>query len=90
MVPVNGPSFGCAGGRLRRYPGDTESASIFATVRGRAHNVALLPAGLDPQSEPHIAPERRAPRPLPRGQCRLPTKATAAAVSLRRTGLPGP
>src|ERR1700726_706695 len=32
--PVNGSSFGRAGGRLRRYPGGTENASIFATVRG--------------------------------------------------------
>jgi hypothetical protein len=34
MTPVNGSSFGRAGGRLRRYPGGTENASIFATVRG--------------------------------------------------------
>jgi len=32
--PVNRSSFGRAGGRLRRYPGGTENASIFATVRG--------------------------------------------------------
>jgi hypothetical protein len=34
MIPVNGSSFGRAGGRLRRYPGGTENASILATVRG--------------------------------------------------------
>jgi hypothetical protein len=34
IIPVNGSSFGRAGGRLRRYPGGTENASIFATVRG--------------------------------------------------------
>src|SRR5271154_5245615 len=34
MIPTNGSSFGRAGGRLRRYPGGTENASIFATVRG--------------------------------------------------------
>ena len=34
MIPRNGSSFGRAGGRLRRYPGGTENASIFATVRG--------------------------------------------------------
>ena len=34
MIPVNGSSFGRPGGRLRRYPGGSENASIFATVRG--------------------------------------------------------
>jgi len=34
MIPVNRSSFGRAGGRLRRYPGGTENASILATVRG--------------------------------------------------------
>ena len=34
MIPAYGSSFGRAGGRLRRYPGGTENASIFATVRG--------------------------------------------------------
>lgn len=34
MIPINGSSFGRTGGRLRRYPGGTENASIFATVRG--------------------------------------------------------
>jgi hypothetical protein len=34
MIPRYGSSFGRTGGRLRRYPGGTENASIFATVRG--------------------------------------------------------
>src|ERR1700730_17287158 len=38
MIPVNGSSFGRAGGRLRRYPGGTENASILATVRGSIPN----------------------------------------------------
>jgi hypothetical protein len=49
MIPVNGSSFGRAGGRLRRYPGGTENASIFATVRGsipkrRAASRRLIPS----------------------------------------------
>src|SRR5437588_10931538 len=32
MIPVNGSSFGRAGGRLRRYPGGTENASILAPL----------------------------------------------------------
>jgi hypothetical protein len=38
MIPVNWSSFGRAGGRLRRYPGGTENASILATVRGSIPN----------------------------------------------------
>ena len=34
MIRVNGSNFERAGGRLRRYPGGTENASIFATVLG--------------------------------------------------------
>src|SRR4051794_14009805 len=49
IIPVNGSSFGRAGGRLRRYPGGTENASIFATVRGsipnrRAASRRLMPS----------------------------------------------
>src|SRR5271166_3478675 len=49
MIPTNGSSFGRAGGRLRRYPGGTENASIFATVRGsipnrRAASRRLIPS----------------------------------------------
>src|ERR1700724_3787226 len=38
MIPTNGSSLGRAGGLLRRYPGGTENASIFATVRGSSPN----------------------------------------------------
>src|SRR5216684_925956 len=49
MIPTNGSSFGRAGGRPRRYPGGTENASIFATVRGsipnrRAASRRLIPS----------------------------------------------
>src|SRR5271156_5756833 len=49
MILTNGSSFGRAGGRLRRYPGGTENASIFATVRGsmpnrRAASRRLIPS----------------------------------------------
>jgi hypothetical protein len=49
MIPTTGSSFGRAGGRLRRYPGGTENASIFATVRGsipnrRAASRRLIPS----------------------------------------------
>ena len=75
MIPVNGSGFGRAGGRLRRYPGGTENASIFATVQGSIQNAAPLPAGSHPQSEPHNEPEHKAPRSSSPGPCRLPTKA---------------
>ena len=75
MIPVNGSSFGRAGGRLRRYPGGTENASIFATVRGSIPNAAPLPAGSDPQSEPRNEPEHKAPRTFIPRPCRFPTKA---------------
>src|SRR5271167_4328300 len=49
MNPTNGSSLGRAGGWLRRYPGGTENASIFATVRGsipkrRAASRRLIPS----------------------------------------------
>src|ERR1039457_5115265 len=49
MIPMKGSSFGRAGGPLRRYPGGTENASIFATVRGsipnrRAASRRLIPS----------------------------------------------
>jgi hypothetical protein len=47
-IPVNGSSFGRVGGRLRRYPGGTENASIFATVgsmpKRRAASRRLTPS----------------------------------------------
>ena len=48
MIPVNGSSFGRAGGRLRRYPGGTENASIFATVRGSIPKRRAAARGLKP------------------------------------------
>jgi hypothetical protein len=47
--PDDWSSFGRAGGRLRLYPGGTENASIFATVRGsipkrRAASRRLIPS----------------------------------------------
>src|ERR1700687_5755984 len=38
MIPTNGSSLGRAGGLLRRYPGGTANASIFAPVRGSSPN----------------------------------------------------
>ena len=48
MIPMNGSSFGRAGGRLRRYPGGTENASIFATVRGSIPNRRAASRRLNP------------------------------------------
>ena len=38
MTPINGSSFGRAGGFRRRYPGGTENTIILATVRGSIPN----------------------------------------------------
>src|SRR5271163_3151569 len=48
MIPANGSSFGRAGGRLRRYPGGTENASILATVRGSIPNCRAASRRLRP------------------------------------------
>jgi hypothetical protein len=48
MIPVNGSSFGRADGRLRRYPGGTENASILATVRGSIPNCRAASRRLRP------------------------------------------
>src|ERR1700732_2366828 len=45
MIPVNGSSFGRAGGRLCRYPGGTENASILGTVRGSMPNWPIASTG---------------------------------------------
>src|ERR1700694_1224875 len=50
MIPVNGSSFGRGGGRLRRYPGGTENASIFATVRGSMPNRRAASRRLSPST----------------------------------------
>src|ERR1035441_5070190 len=52
MIPTNGSSFGRAGGRLRRYPGGTENASIFATVRGSIPNRRAASRRLIPSTSP--------------------------------------
>jgi len=48
MIPVNGSSIGRAGGRLRRYPGGSENASILATVRGSMPNCRAASSRLRP------------------------------------------
>ena len=50
MIPRNGSSLGRAGGRLRRYPGGTENASIFATVRGSMPNRRAASRRLTPST----------------------------------------
>src|SRR5271165_6561454 len=50
MIPTNGSSFGRAGGRPRRYPGGTEKASIFATVRGSIPNRRAASLRLSPST----------------------------------------
>src|SRR5271155_5589056 len=50
MIPTNGSSFGRAGGRPRRYPGGTENASIFATVRGSIPNRRAASRRLSPST----------------------------------------
>src|SRR5271166_3007968 len=104
MIPTNGSSFGRAGGRLRRYPGGTENASIFATVRGSIPNRRAASRRLSPStytarrtcpysSTPFI------PRPLPSRQkaiyCRIFTPvqphypaASTEGFSLRRLQAP--
>jgi Resolvase, N terminal domain len=85
--PTNGSSFGRAGGRLRRYPGGTENASIFATVRGsipnrRAASRRLIPSTYTARrtcpysSTPFIPPPSAHPGRRP----------SAAGLLLRRCG----
>jgi hypothetical protein len=38
MIPMNGSSFGLAGGFVRRYPGGTENFIILETVFGSIPN----------------------------------------------------
>ena len=51
MMPVNGSSLGRTGGFLRRYPGGTEKASIFATVRGSMPNRRAASRRLNPSTQ---------------------------------------
>ena len=48
MIPMNGSSFGRAGGLLRRYPGGTENTIILATVRGSIPNRRAASRRLNP------------------------------------------
>src|SRR6516165_4808943 len=63
MMPVNGSSFGRTGGLLRRYPGGTEKASIFATVRGAVPNRRAASRRLNPSRL--TARRTHAPSPTP-------------------------
>jgi len=70
MIPTNGSSLGRAGGRLRRYPGGTENASIFATVRGsipkrRAASRWLSPSTYTARRTSTYSSTPFIPRPLP-------------------------
>src|SRR5271154_300596 len=47
---------------------------------GRSQNAGPLRAGSQLQSEPHIEPERKAPRPSSPGPCHLPTKAICCRI----------
>src|SRR5271169_6439986 len=47
---------------------------------GRSQNAGPLRAGSHLQSEPHIEPERKAPRPSSPGPCHLPTKAICCRI----------
>jgi hypothetical protein len=48
MIPMNGSSFGRAGGFFRRYPGGTENTIILATVRGSIPNRRAASRRLNP------------------------------------------
>src|SRR3984893_18103737 len=75
----NGSSLGRAGGRLRRYPGGTENASIFATVRGsmpnrRAASRRLIPSTYTarrtcPYSSTRFIPPPTSAAPRQMGYC---------------------
>src|SRR6202158_4138388 len=79
MIPTNGSSLGRAGGLLRRYPGGTENASIFATVRGsspnrRAASRRLIPSTYTarrtcPYSSPRFIPPPTSAAPRQMGYC---------------------
>jgi hypothetical protein len=62
MIPMNRSSFGRAGGSLRRYPGGTENASIFATFWGRSRIAALPRAGSALPRTLLVGPARTVPR----------------------------
>ena len=85
MIPMNGSSFGRAGGLLRRYPGGTENASILATVRGSIPNRRAASRSAHPLNLNRIAePAHTAPRPSSPALCRLTAKGYPAAGFLLR------
>src|SRR5271169_4365222 len=84
MIPANGSSFGRAGGRLRRYPGGTENASILAMSAGRFQTAAPLPVGSDPRSVPRTEPVHIAPLPSSPALGRYAKGLPAAVILLRR------
>ena len=59
MNPVNGSSFGRAGGLPRRYPGGIENASIFATIRGSMPNRRVASRRLVPSTHTPLAAAAR-------------------------------
>src|SRR5271169_4584723 len=90
MIPTNGSSFGRAGGRLRRYPGGTENASIFATVRGsipnrRAASRRLIPSTYTAR---RTCPYSSTPF-IPPPSAHLGRRPSVAGLSLRLGGLSG-
>src|SRR5271154_6891060 len=89
MIPTNGSSFGRAGGRLRRYPGGTENASIFATVRGSIPNRRAASRRLSPSTYTarRTCPYSSAPF-IPPPSAHLGRRFTAAGLSLRRVLYP--
>src|ERR1700687_5729945 len=94
MIPTNRSSLGRAGCRLRRYPGGTENASIFAAVRGSIRIAALPPDSALPRIplvEPaHITPRLSSPALCPSRQkaiyCRIfsqaLTRGTPTSISI--------
>src|SRR5277367_3727747 len=89
MIPTNGSSFGRAGGRLRRYPGGTENASIFATVRGSIPNRRAASRRLSPSTYTarRTCPYSSTPF-IPPPSAHLGRRFTAAGLSLRRVLYP--
>src|SRR5271155_6275230 len=85
MIPTNGSSFGRAGGRLRRYPGGTENASIFATVRGSIPNRRAASRRLSPSTYParRTCPYSSTPF-IPPPSAHLGRRPSVAGLSLRR------
>ena len=82
MIPVNGSSFGRLGGRLRRYPGGTENASIFATVRGSIPKRRAASRRLNLNRKTNLSVKLHALHPSAPASCRQ--RPSAAGFLLRR------